>query len=339
MSLRIEALSRHTLTRRELDRVTLEVPSGEFLALLGSPGSGRAALLRVLAGLEEADSGRILLDGRDITRLPPRRRGIGYPFRHDPLFGHPTVFEAVAAALPEAEEDGAAPPDPAATAARVEHLLALTGLRQDGGWMPAMLPPRKRHRLALARVLAAGPRVLLLGEGFDSLGAGPRPPARHWLLDLHRRLGLTTLLVARDAAEALALGDRIAVLNAGRLEQVASPAELQARPATGYVAQLLGGGAGAMRGDGDAPWVPGRRPGPAAETVEVVEARRGVPARVLSSTPFGATLRLELELLSDGSQVEAEVPSLGTAPAPLPGSIIGLRLRRPPPSPDRGGLN
>src|ERR687885_169399 len=104
MSLRIEALSRHSFARRVLDHVSLEIGAGEFVALLGPTGSGRNALLRVLAGLDEADSGRILLDGLDITRLPPRRRGIGYLFQHDPLLGHPTVFDAVAAALPERDD-------------------------------------------------------------------------------------------------------------------------------------------------------------------------------------------------------------------------------------------
>jgi ABC-type sulfate/molybdate transport systems ATPase subunit len=273
MSLRIEALSRHAVARRVLDRVSLQLGAGEFLALLGPAGSGRRALLRMLAGLEEPDAGRILLDGRDVTRLPPGRRGVGCLFRHDPLFGHPTVFDAVAAALP-GEGGGLGPSDAAATGARVRHLLGLVGLAEDGGRMPAMLPPGKRHRLALARALAAEPRLLGVGEGFGLADPGRRstPPPRRWLLDLHRRLGLTTILIAHGPGEALALGDRVAVLNAGRVEQVGTPAELRRRPASAFVAGMLGGAGAApdpwdeaMPGAAPDPWdeaMPGAAPDP-----------------------------------------------------------------------------
>jgi sulfate/thiosulfate transport system ATP-binding protein len=334
MSLRIEGLIRHALTRRVLERITLEVRDGECLALLGAPGSGRASLLRSIAGLEEPDAGRILLDGRDITRLPPRRRGIAYLFQQDALIGHPTVYDAVAAALPVDLLECTDAPDgtPAAEAgpARVRHLLSLVGLSKDEGWMPAMLPPGKRHRLMAARAIAAQPRVLLVGETFGVEGAPSQP--RRWLRELHAKLGLTTVLVAQGAAEALALGDRIAVLGAGRLEQHATPAELLRRPASGVVAQALGQvlpmsgtDAAPLRGL-DRAWAGASLP---AEALEVVEPASGSPARVMSSTAFGATLRLELEMLGDGRRVEAEVPSLGMATMLPPGSIVGLRMRRP----------
>jgi sulfate/thiosulfate transport system ATP-binding protein len=199
--------------------------------------------------------------------------------------------------------------------------------------MPAMLPLGKRHRLALARALAAEPRLLLVGEGFG-LGDPGRPPTpRRWLRDLQGRLGMATLVVSHGPEEALALGDRIAVLNAGRLEQVGTPAELRRRPATAFVAETLRDGAAA-------PWVEamaqggvvpeGRPPGgpvPPPGALEAVDAGGGTPARVLGATALGATLRLELQLLSDGRQVEAEVPSPGLATQLPPGTIIGLRLR------------
>jgi ABC-type sulfate/molybdate transport systems ATPase subunit len=312
MSLRIEALSHRTPVGRVLDRVSLEAAPGECLALLGPPGSGRAALLRVLAGLEEAEGGRVLLEGRDITCLPPSRRGIGFLFRQDMVFGHPTVFDAVAAALPEG------PGGPEETAFRVRHLLDLTGLGQDGGWMPAMLPPSRRHRLALARALAAGPRLLLVAAGF-----GSRTRPRRWLKEAQRRLGLTMLLVATGPEEAMALGDRVAVMQAGRIEQVAPPEGLRRRPASAFVARVLGAAPAFPGPDG-----PAAAPGPLlpASALEVVEAGTGTPARVLSAIPFGGTLRLEVQLLADGSRLEAEAPA---AAAPLPpGSIVGLRLRR-----------
>jgi sulfate/thiosulfate transport system ATP-binding protein len=338
MSLRIEALSRHAVSRRVLDRVSLEVGLGELLVLLGPSGSGRAALLRAVAGLEEADSGRVLVDGRDVTRLPPARRGIRLLYQHDPLFGHPTVFEAVAAALPGPEGDGLdgdGRRDPADRAAQVRHLLGLVGLARDEGWMPATLPPAKRHRLAMARALAAAPRVLLVGEAFGLAHAGPRPAPRRWLLDLHRRLGLTTVLVAHGPAEALALADRIAVMNHGRVEQLGTPEEIRRRPASGFVAQCLGAAAAAPPPPpsawGEAAFEPasGLVQGHllSAQPLEVVEADRGAPARVLGATAQGATLRLALQLLADGTQLEAEVPHLGAARPLPPGTIIGVRPR------------
>jgi sulfate/thiosulfate transport system ATP-binding protein len=341
MSLRIEALSRHAVSRRVLDRVSLEVGSGEFLTLLGPAGSGRASLLRVVAGLEEADSGRVLVDGRDVTRLPPARRGVRILYQHDPLYGHPTVFEAVSAALPGPEgdgRDGDGRRDPADRAAQVRHLLGLVGLGRDEGWMPATLPPAKRHRLALARALASGPRVLLVGEAFGLAHAGPRPAPRRWLLDLHRRLGLTTVLVAHGPAEALALGDRIAVMNHGRVEQIGAPEEVRRRPASGFVAQCLGAAAvpraptAAAAAWDEAPFEPGAAVLAqghllSAQPLEVVEADHGAPARVLGATAHGATLRLALQLLADGTQLEAEVPHLGAARPLPPGTIIGVRPR------------
>lgn len=313
--LRLDAISRRTPTRPMLDRVSLEVAAGECFALLGAPGSGRASLLRIVAGVEEPDAGRILWEGRDITRLPPRRRPFALVFRQDPLFGHASVFEAVAAAMPEAE-DGAAP-----DAARVQHLLQLLGLAGDAGSLPAMLPGPKRRRLALARALAAAPRLLLVAEGFGP--AEGRAAPRRWLREAQQRLGLAMILVAQGAEEALALADRVAVLEQGRVEQVATPAELRRRPASPAVARLLGAEA-AVPAATAATLPPTLAGGP--QVLEVVAPGLGVPARVLGATLMGATLRLDLELLGDGRQIEAEVPSPGLA-GMAAGTIIGLRVR------------
>lgn len=311
--LRLDAISRRALTRRLLDRVTLEVAEGECLALLGAEGSGRASLLRVIAGLEEPDEGRILLDGRDITRLPARRRPIAHVFQHDPLFGHATVFDTVAAALPEAG-DGGGP-----TGARVHGLLGLVGLAADAGSMPAMLPAGKRRRLTLARALASGPRLLLVGAGFGH--ADPdRPAPRRWLRDVQRRLGLTMIVTAQTAEEAMALADRVAVLAEGRVAQIGVPAALTRSPANAAVARLVGAPAPVQAGAEGGFWLP-------AEALEVVAPGLGMPARVLGATMLGATVRLDLELLADGRQLEAEVPSFGIGGALSPGSIIGLRVR------------
>ena len=324
--LRVDALSRRALGRRVLDRVTLEVAEGECLALLGEPGSGRASLLRVIAGLEEPDEGRILLDGADLTRVPLRRRQIGHLFQHDPLFGHATVFDAVAAAMPErvAEESAEA------RAAQVHRLLGLVGLAADAGSMPVMLPGPRRRRLSLARALAAGPRLLLVGEGFGAADPARRQP-RRWLRDICQRLELTMILVATDAEEAATLADRVAVLDAGRVIQLGTPATLLRAPANATVARLIGGTMALSAAD-----AAGAVPGFAAsglwlqaEALEVVAPALGVPARVLGATMLGATVRLDLELVGDGTQLEAEVPG-GIGGGLSPGTIIGLRLRDGP---------
>jgi ABC-type sulfate/molybdate transport systems ATPase subunit len=324
----LEAITRRSLSRLVLDSLSFEVADGECVTLLGQSGSGRAALLRVIAGLEEVDEGRIMLDGRDITRLPARRRPIAHLIGQDRLLGHATVFDAVAMAFPEAAEAGVAA---AVEGQRVQRLLDLLGLAQDAGSMPAMLTAGKRRRLLLARALATAPRLLLVGEGFAPPREAGRPAPRHWLREVQQAAGIAMLLVGQSAEEALALGDRVAVLEAGRLEQIASPAMLRRAPASPAVARLLGPAAGlagvmpALTAAATAipatPWLP-------SQTVDVVAPGAGIPARVLAVTPLGTTLRLELELLADGRQVAAEVSSLGaTGMLPL-GTIIGVRVRQ-----------
>ena len=239
MTIRIEDLSKHSYHRPVLDRLSLDIPDRELLALVGPVGSGRGSLLRLIAGFDQPDSGRILLDGTDLGRLPPRRRRIGTLFQHDPLFGHATVAEAVGAAV--RQEDDAPPPEAAVVAARVAHLLDLVGLAEAAGASPTTLSPQKRHRLAVARALAPAPRVLLVGQATPGLDFGHRTPPRRWLRHLHDRLGLTTILIAQDAEEAVAIASRIAVLKDGRVEQCGRPAELRRAPATPLVAELFGG--------------------------------------------------------------------------------------------------
>ncbi len=318
--LRLDAITRQGIARRVLDRVSLELRQGECLALLGQAGSGRAAVLRAISGIEEIDEGRILMDGMDVTRLPPARRRIGHLFQHDPLYGHPTVFASVAAALP--------PPEGMVNATdiaeRVQRLLALVGLTDDAGSMPAMLPTLKRRRLTLARVLAPEPRLLLVGEGFG-IGDPARQPPRRWLRDIQQRTGLGMLLVAQNAEEALEIADRIAVLEKGRIAQIGAPEDLRRRPASDYVARLLGerlptASPGQVEAARNGVWLP-------ADALEVVAPGIGMPARVLGATMLGATMRLDLELLANGRQLEAEVPNMGIGSALPPGTIIGLRVR------------
>ena len=317
--LRLEAVTRRGPARGVVDRISLELAAGECLALLGEAGSGRAALLRLIAGTEEPDAGRILIEGRDVTRLPLRRRPVALLLPQDRLFGHASVFDSVGAALPEAEP-GTAPPTEA-----VHRLLTLVGLAEDAGSMPVMLPPGKRRRLLLARALAPQPRLLLVAEAFGVADPERRGQApRRWLREIQQRLGLGMVLVARGAEEARLLADRVAVLEAGRLRAIGTPAEVQRQLVGSDAARLLGASPAAEEARaprlGGGLWMP-------ADRLEVVAPGLGVPARVLGATVLGRTIRLDLELLADGSQVEAEVPSLGFGGALPPGTIIGLRVR------------
>lgn len=344
MTIRIEELSKHSYRRPVLDRLSLEVRTGELLALVGAPGSGRSGLLRVIAGLDQADSGRVLLDGTDLGRLPPRRRYVGTVFQHDPLFGHATVAEAVMATV--SPDPNAPPAGAAAVAGRVAHLLDLVGLAADAGASPSGLPPQKRHRLSIARALAPAPRVLLVGQAAPGLDFGHRRPPRRWLRHLHDRLGLTSIVIAHDPEEAAAIGSRIAVLNEGRLEQSGRPSDLQRSPATPLVAGLFGGAVppqpdaadgfdlafpppGAFPADPFAPIPFPPDPFPAA-ALEVVDVGEGSPARVVGSRVDGLELRVELRMIADGRHVEAEMPGLPMATLLPPGTVVGVRARARP---------
>ena len=195
-----------------LEGVSLEVPEGGLLALLGPSGSGKTTLLRIIAGLETADSGAVSYQGRDITRSPARERNMGFVFQHYALFQHMNVFENVAFALrvrgrPRAE-----------VRQRVGELLDLVHLQGLENRLPSQLSGGQRQRVALARALAAWPQVLLLDEPFGALDARLRLELRQWLRRLHDGLHVTSLLVTHDQEEALAVADRVMVMNGGRIE-------------------------------------------------------------------------------------------------------------------------
>ena len=224
-----------------LDGVDLAMPRGGFLALLGPSGSGKTTLLRILAGLETPDAGQVHLLGRDVSAVPARERGIGFVFQHYALFRHMSVFENVAFGLrvrPRRER-----PDEAEIAARVRRLLEMVQVPELERRWPEQLSGGQRQRVALARALATEPPLLLLDEPFGALDAKVRRDLRGWLRGLHERLGLTSVLVTHDQEEAFALADQVAVMRAGRVEQVGSPAALAAGPATEFVAEFLSAGA------------------------------------------------------------------------------------------------
>src|SRR5712691_5837800 len=217
-----------------LDDVSLEVESGSLTALLGPSGSGKSTLLRVIAGLEQPDSGEVFISGREATALAPQKRGVGFVFQHYAPFKHMTVWENVAFGLqirrrPEAE-----------IRQRVDELLDLVQLVGLGKRYPAQLSGGQRQRMALARALAPEPEVLLLDEPFGALDARVRVELRRWLLRLHDQMHVTTIFVTHDQDEALELADSIVVMNKGRVEQIAPPRELYDDPANEFVMSFVG---------------------------------------------------------------------------------------------------
>ncbi len=217
-----------------LNDVSLDVPAGSLTALLGPSGSGKSTLLRVVAGLEVPDSGTVRIEERDATNVPVQQRGIGFVFQHYAAFKHLTVRENVAFGLrirkrPRREAD-----------AKVDELLGIVGLAGYQSRYPSQLSGGQRQRMALARALAIEPRVLLLDEPFGALDAKVRADLREWLRRLHDEVEVTTVLVTHDQEEARAVADNIAVMNAGRIEQVGAPVELYERPANDFVMGFLG---------------------------------------------------------------------------------------------------
>jgi sulfate transport system ATP-binding protein len=221
-----------------LHGLDLSVAPGEFLALLGPSGSGKTTLLRVLAGLEFVDSGSIEIDGRSVHDVPARKRRIGLVFQNYALFRHMTVARNVAFGLtvrPWRER-----PSRAAIRSRVQELLDLMGIGELARRYPDQISGGQQQRVALARALAIEPSLLLLDEPFGALDAKVRKSLRLWLRDLHDRMGLTSVFVTHDQSEALEMADRVAVLRAGRIEQVDTPDRLYAEPANAFVHEFLG---------------------------------------------------------------------------------------------------
>jgi sulfate/thiosulfate transport system ATP-binding protein len=280
----VSSVDKHYGDFQALHDVSLEIAPGALTALLGPSGSGKSTLLRVIAGLETPDRGQVVIEGRDVTAVPPQRRDIGFVFQHYAAFKHMTVRDNVAFGLkvrkrPKAE-----------IAAKVDELLGIVGLAGYQQRYPSQLSGGQRQRMALARALAVEPKVLLLDEPFGALDANVRAELRAWLRRLHEEVHVTTVLVTHDQEEAMELADRIVVLNDGRIEQAGSPRELYDAPANAFVMGFLG--PVARLGDGLVrPHDLVLRPDPDGSAVE---------AQVTRIVHLGFEVRVELQLAGDG---------------------------------------
>ena len=238
MSIAVNQLHKRFGNFTALDNVSLDFPNGELTALLGPSGCGKTTLLRIIAGLEYADSGQVLLDGQDASKQHVRERQVGFVFQHYALFKHMTIFENIAFGL-RVKPRHLRPSD-ALIKEKVTQLLELVQLDWLADRYPPQLSGGQRQRIALARALAVEPRVLLLDEPFGALDAKVRKELRRWLRRLHDELHVTSIFVTHDQEEALEVADKIVLMNHGKVEQVGAPAEVYHHPATPFVYGFLG---------------------------------------------------------------------------------------------------
>lgn len=238
MSIQVKNVSKSFVSFQALKDISVDIESGELIALLGPSGSGKTTLLRILAGLEGLDEGAIYFDGENITNVSPKERKVGFVFQHYALFRHMTVFENVAYGLKVRPRKTR--PSKQEIAKKVNELLELVKLQNFQERYPSQLSGGQRQRVALARALAVEPKVLLLDEPFGALDAKVRKELRRWLRQLHNEFHVTSIFVTHDQEEALDVADRIIVMINGKIEQIGTPDEVYENPKSPFVYDFLG---------------------------------------------------------------------------------------------------
>jgi ABC-type Fe3+/spermidine/putrescine transport system ATPase subunit len=302
--LRLEGLAKRYGAVVAVDGVDAEIREGELVSFVGPSGCGKTTLLRMVGGFVRPDAGRVLLDGRDVTREPPNRRATAMVFQSYALFPHLSVADNVGYALrvrrrPRAE-----------VAARVGALLDLVRLEGLGARRPEELSGGQQQRVALARALSVKPRVLLLDEPLSNLDAHLRVLMREEIKRLQRELRLTVVYVTHDQEEAMAVSDRIAVMRAGRLEQVGPPADIYERPATRFVARFVGA----------ANFLPGEV---VAADPDGFRVRTAVGVLTSQDRPGGLGVGARVEVLVRPETIRLAPGDATAGPAGLPGTVTG----------------
>lgn len=322
MSILLTNISKNFGKFAALHDVSLEIPEGELVALLGPSGCGKTTLLRIIAGLETPDFGRVLLSGEDKTEQHVSRRGIGFVFQHYALFRHMTVFDNIAFGLrvkPRKER-----PTEAFIGKKVHALLELVQLDWLADRFPDQLSGGQRQRIALARALAVEPSVLLLDEPFGALDASVRKDLRQWLRNLHQELHVTSIFVTHDQEEAMEVASQVVVLNQGRIEQQGAPADIYDHPANAFVSKFIGQTNVFDLSETESSWL--QRAGILAEKpqgifahvrphhIDIVKAEEasGSPVTLKDWQHLGATIRIELfnpQHNGSGATLFAEMPN------------------------------
>jgi len=337
-SVSLRELTRAFGAARALDGMSLDIAPGELVALLGPSGCGKTTALRIVAGFETADTGEVLIDGNDVSGMPAAKRDMGMVFQSYSLFPNMSALDNVGFGLRMRKAS--------ATVRRQKagELLEMVGLSAQAAQFPHQLSGGQQQRVALARALAIEPRVLLLDEPLSALDAKVRLQLREQIRTLQQRLGTTTLFVTHDQEEALSMADRVGVMRAGKLEQVAAPDELYARPATAFVAEFVGTMnrlPGSLAADGRTvtvlgSTVPVQDGGPSSGEVTVlvrpenltVAPAEGGNGIVFLRTFLGATSRITV-LLSGDLQVLVDLPSTHAA-AMTPGASVSVAVPSEP---------
>ena len=312
MSIEVRNVSKNFNAFKALDNISLDIHSGELVALLGPSGCGKTTLLRIIAGLETPDNGNIVFHGEDVSGHDVRDRNVGFVFQHYALFRHMTVFDNVAFGLRMKPKNQR--PTESQIATKVHELLNMVQLDWLSDRYPEQLSGGQRQRIALARALAVEPKVLLLDEPFGALDAKVRKELRRWLARLHEDINLTSVFVTHDQEEAMEVADRIVLMNHGRIEQDGPPDEVYDHPASPFVLQFLGdvnlfrnpGAAGAaqsgFQGDARTAYV---RP---HELQVVAEAAQGsVPVTLAQALTVGPNTRLEFRHADGSGYVDVEM--------------------------------